>query len=124
LNTVNCNSTSKNHDIAVCWTCQAIAASAIMQLHWKANNTRIAATDCTKIVLICHERDLFCRLHGRVQALDLRIKALFSITSYLWTNCVRTSCMGANDGKIYDDKICEDKLCVSKLSEDKLLRTR
>ena len=39
----------------------------------EAKNIRIAATDCTKIVLICHERDLFCRLHGRVQILDLRM---------------------------------------------------
>ena len=72
MSTVNCNSTSKDHDIAACWTCQATAASAVMQLPLKASNTRTAATDCTETVLICHERDLFCRSHGRVQALDLR----------------------------------------------------
>ena len=30
MSTVNCNSTSKDHDIAACWTCQATAASAVM----------------------------------------------------------------------------------------------
>ena len=36
-----------------------------------------AATDCTKIVLICHERDLFCRLYIRIQVLDLRMPREF-----------------------------------------------
>ena len=73
MSTVNCNSTSKDHDIAAWWTCQATAASAVIELPLKASNRRIAATDCTETVLICHERDLFfCRSHGRVQALDLR----------------------------------------------------
>ena len=30
MSTVNCNSTSKDHDIAAWWTCQATAASAVM----------------------------------------------------------------------------------------------
>ena len=73
MSTVNCNSTSKDHDIAAWWTCQATAASAVIELPLKASNRRIAATDCTETVLICHDRDLFfCRSRGRVQALDLR----------------------------------------------------
>jgi len=30
MSTVSCNSTSKDDDIAACWTCQATAASAVM----------------------------------------------------------------------------------------------
>ena len=55
MSTVNCNSTSKDHDIAAWWTCQATAASAVIELPLKASNTRIVATDCTETVLICHE---------------------------------------------------------------------
>ena len=73
MSTVNCNSTSKDHDIAAWWTSQATAASAVIELPLKASNRRIVATDCTETVLICHERDLFfCRSRDRVQALDLR----------------------------------------------------
>ena len=68
MSTVNCNSTSKDHGIAAWWTCQATAASAVIELPLKASNRRIVATDCTETVLICHERDLFfCRSRGRVQ---------------------------------------------------------
>ena len=63
MSTVNCNSTSKDHDIAAWWTSQATAASAVIELPLKASNRRIVATDCTETVLICHERDLFSVAH-------------------------------------------------------------